>query len=171
MKETSGTPSPVYRETTARLGPIEMPYLLDFYPLQSEDHTRIHPFFKNLKDGRLTTTRCKSCGELLWQPRVVCSKCLSEDLQWVDLPTEGIVYAFTAMLRGPPLGMESDVPFVMGLVELDCRWRKLRLLARIDGAAHETLKIGDRVRLKIIDLPDGRVFYRFATVPALEGTR
>ena len=158
-------PVAVFREPVPGSAPIELPYLLDFYPLQSEQHTRIHPFFDNLKQGRFTTTRCKSCGELLWQPRVVCSKCMSDDLEWVDLPKEGLVYAFTAMLRGAPTGMEADVPFVMGLVELKAPGKHLRLLSRIDGTSVVSLKIGQRVRLKIIDLPDGRVFYRFAPSP------
>ena len=39
---------------------------------------------------------------------------------------------------------------------------EILLTARIDGAKYEALKIGDRVRLKVIDLPDGRVWFRFA---------
>ncbi|MBI4392882.1 MAG: Zn-ribbon domain-containing OB-fold protein [Euryarchaeota archaeon] len=161
MSPTPTGPVAVFRESLAPRGQIDVPYLLDFYPLQSEEHTRIHPFFKHLREGRFTTTRCKACGELLWQPRAVCSKCLSEDLEWVELPTEGTVYAFTAMVRGPPLGMEADIPFVIALVDLDTQWRPLRLLTRIDGVQAGEMRIGDKVRLKIINLADGRVFYRF----------
>jgi hypothetical protein len=41
-----------------------VPYLLDFYPLEQEEHTRISPFFDALREGKLTTTRCKSCQAL-----------------------------------------------------------------------------------------------------------
>jgi len=39
--------------------------------------------------------------------------------------------------------------------------RALLITARIDDAKYEDLKIGDRVRLKIVELEDSRVFYRF----------
>lgn len=162
----------------------DLPYLLDFYPLQSPEQTRIHPFFDHLREGRFTTTRCTGCGALLWQPRVVCPHCNGDAMEWVDLPTEGRVHASTVVHHGLPLGMEDEAPLGIGIVELDVADLEvpdgegqgdgvgggrddeahgtLRLLSRIDGAAG--LAIGDAVRLKIVDLPDGRIFYRFEAV-------
>lgn len=137
----------------------KVPYLLDFYPLQDEEHTRIHPFFKHLKEGRLTTTQCKACGEVLWQPRVVCPHCNADEMDWIDLPQEGELHAFTAVLAGAPKGMEDDVPFVVGIVRL--RGTDLSVLARIDGAAYEELEIGQLVTLKVEELKDGRFWFRF----------
>ncbi len=142
-------------EETAR----RVPYLLDFYPLQDERYTRVHPFFKHLKEGRLTTTRCRACGEVLWQPRVVCPHCNADEMDWVDLPKEGNLHAFTQVLVGAPLGMEEDIPFIVGIVHL--RGTELKVLARIDGAAYEELRIGQEVRLKVQPLEDGRVWFRF----------
>lgn len=136
----------------------KVPYLLDFYPLQDEEHTRIHPFFTHLKEGRLTTTKCTACGEVLWQPRVVCPHCNAEEMEWVDLPHEGTLYAFTEVRVGAPKGMEGDVPFAVGIVELAGGFR---VLARIDGASYEDLEIGQPVRFQVHPLPDGRVWFRF----------
>ncbi|HEV8358972.1 MAG TPA: Zn-ribbon domain-containing OB-fold protein [Candidatus Thermoplasmatota archaeon] len=145
----------------APAAPPPRPYLLDFYPLQDEEHTRISPFFEALREGKLTTTQCKQCQALHWQPRVVCPQCLSDQLAWVELPTEGTLYAFTALEKGAPLGMEHDMPFSLGVVELDAPGRTLRILSRLDDADFGSLRIGQRVKLKVLDLPDGRVFYRF----------
>ena len=139
---------------------IKLPSMLDFYPLEDEKYTRISQFFKNLKERRLTTTKCKRCAQLLWPPRIVCPNCLSDELEWVDLGAEGKLYAFTEMRLGAPLGFVEDVPFCIGLVKVG----GLLITARIDDAKYEDLKIGDRVRLKIVELPDGRVFYRFFKV-------
>lgn len=139
---------------------IKLPYMLDFYPLEDEKNTRISQFFKNLKKGRLTTTKCKECGKLLWPPRVVCSGCLSDKLEWADLGIEGKLYAFTEMRAGPPLGFAQDVPFCVGMVEIG----NLLISARIDDAKYEDLEIGDKVKLKIVELEDGRVFYRFRKI-------
>jgi len=136
---------------------IKLPFMLDFYPLEDEKYTRISQFFKNLKERRLTTTKCKRCAQLLWPPRIVCPNCFSDELEWVDLGTEGELYAFTEMRLGAPLGFVEDVPFCIGIVKIG----GLLISARIDGAKYEDLKMGDRVRLKIVELEDGRVFYRF----------
>ncbi len=136
---------------------IKLPYMLDFYPLQDEKSTRISQFFGNLKEGRLTTTRCRECDELFWPPRIVCPRCFSDKLEWKDLGIEGELYAFTEMKAGAPLGFEEDIPFCIGMVRIG----GLLMSARIDGARFEELKIGDKVRLKIVELEDGRVFYRF----------
>ncbi|MFQ5758678.1 MAG: Zn-ribbon domain-containing OB-fold protein [Candidatus Bathyarchaeia archaeon] len=145
-------------EKIKRLEEIKLPQMLDFYPLEDEKETRISLFFKNLREGRLTTTKCKRCEKLLWPPRIVCPKCLSDELEWVDLGSEGELYAFTEMRLGAPLGFAEDVPFCIGIVKIG----GLSISARIDDAKYEDLKIGDRVQLKIIELEDGRVFYRFA---------
>ncbi len=136
---------------------IKLPYMLDFYPLQDEKFTRISKFFQNLKEGKLTTTKCKSCGKLFWPPRIVCPECFFENLEWIDLGVEGELYAFTEMRLGAPLGFVEDAPFCIGLVKID----GLLISSRIDDARYEDLKIGDKVRLKIVELEDGRVFYRF----------
>ncbi|MDH5688576.1 MAG: hypothetical protein OEZ48_12045, partial [Candidatus Bathyarchaeota archaeon] len=53
-------------EKIKRLEEIELPQMLDFYPLEDEKDTRISTFFKNLREGRLTTTKCKRCEKVLW---------------------------------------------------------------------------------------------------------
>lgn len=84
-------------------------------------------------------------------------------MEWVDLPRTGRLFAFTAVYAGAPLGMEKDVPFVVAIVELD--GAPLKVVARIDGAKYEDLRIDDPVSLKVIDLADGRVWFRFAPTP------
>jgi len=150
--------SEVRFEKIKRPEQIKLPFMLDFYPLQDEKSTRISQFFKNLKEGLLTTTKCKNCGKLLWPPRIICSECLSDELEWVDLGIVGELYGFTEVRLGAPLGFVEDVPFCVGLVKIG----GLLISARIDDAKYEDLKIGDKVRLKVVELEDGRVFYRFA---------
>ncbi len=136
---------------------IKLPFMLDFYPLQDEKNTKISKFFDSLKEGRLTTTKCKKCGKLLWPPRIICPECLSDELEWVDLGTKGELYCFTEVRLGAPLGFVQDAPFCVGIVKTG----GLLISTRIDDSKYEDLKIGDKVQLKIVELDDGRVFYRF----------
>ena len=136
------------------------PFLLDFYPLEEPKQTRIHPFFTALREGRFTTTRCPKDG-IQWPPRVACPVCHSTALEWVDLPRRGRVYAFSAVLAGAPLGMEADLPFVVGLVDLE--GADLRLFGRIVGRAWNECRVGMAVSVEPFEVPGGRVFYRFRT--------
>jgi uncharacterized OB-fold protein len=137
---------------------VKLPFMLDYYPLEDSRATQISQFFQNLKKGQLTTTKCKKCAQLLWPPRIVCPNCLSDELEWVDLGIEGELYAFTEVRVGAPLGFVQDVPFCVGLVKIG----GLLISSRIDNAKYDQLKIGDKVWLKVVELEDGRVFYRFA---------
>ncbi|OVE85169.1 Zn-ribbon domain-containing OB-fold protein [Natronolimnobius baerhuensis] len=141
---------------------IELPRLLDFYELQTADQTKIHEFYDNLRDGRLTTTECRDCEAIHYPPRIVCPECTGDNLEYVDLPHEGELFTFSEVRGGLPMGLsEHDVPFVVGVVDLG----PVKLSARIDDASYADLEIGDSVELKIVEI-DGptdqeRVFYRF----------
>ena len=74
--------------------------------------------------------------------------------------TESELYAFTEMKAGAPLGFVQDVPFCIGMVKIG----GLLISARIDNAKYEDLKIGEKLKLKIVELEDGRVFYRFRRI-------
>ncbi len=138
---------------------IDLPFLLDFYPLEDPKQTRIHQFFTFLRQGRFTTTRCTKCRHLMFAPRVVCPACLSDALEWEDLPRTGRLYAFTSLVLGAPLTLEQDAPFPIGVVELD--QVGLRIMTRIDDAQYQDLELGMPMEFKPVDLPDGRVHFRF----------
>jgi uncharacterized protein len=153
-----GAPAPVPAEPAPTTEP-GTPYLLDFFPREGEAETRLARFFARLREGRLSTTRCPRDGSLAWPPRLVCPTCHQGELAWVDLPETGHLYAFSAVLGGAPLGMESEVPFAVGLVDLD--GVPLRLFGRIVGRPWTELRVGDSVAVESYRTGDGRVFYRF----------
>ncbi len=150
---TPEAPSP--RPAPSRPPP---PFLLDFLPREDPRETKVAPFFERLRAGRLSTTRCANDG-LLWPPRSACPRCHTEALEWTDLPERGRLYAFSAVLAGAPLGMEADVPFAVGLVDLD--GVPLRLFGRIVGRPWNELHVGGAVTVEPYAADDGRVYYRF----------
>lgn len=117
---------------------------MDMYPLQGKELNRIYPFYEHLKEGRLTTTACKDCGKRAFPPRVVCPECLSENLDWVDLPTRARVLAVTEEEVGVPLGFET--PLIHALIDLG---GELALFARIANVKMGELKEGDEVKLLV----------------------
>lgn len=144
---------------------------MDIYPQQAKEFNRIYPFYEFLKQGRFTTTQCKDCGHQAFPPRVVCPNCLSENLEWVDLPTRGTVKVVTEEEVGVPLGFET--PLIHALIDLR---GKLTLFTRIVNCKVGQLKEGDEVELRVFPVDpvpiqigkdvilNERVFYAFEPV-------
>lgn len=117
---------------------------MDMYPLEGKEFNRIHPFYEFLKEGRFTTTRCRDCGKKAFPPRVICPECLSENLEWVDLPTRGKVLVVTEEEVGVPLGFET--PLIHALIDLG---GELTIFARVANVKQGELQEGDEVRLTV----------------------
>ncbi|MFT4259371.1 Zn-ribbon domain-containing OB-fold protein [Microbacterium sp.] len=62
---------------------------------------------------RLIGTRCRACGRTMIGSRVVCSSCVSRDVERVALPANGVLYSFTRIH-----GRDGDVR-PLGYVDLD----------------------------------------------------
>jgi uncharacterized protein len=120
---------------------------MDRYPLEVEEFNRIYLFYDFLKEGRFTTTRCKDCGHRPFPPRVICPECLSENLEWVDLPKRGTVLVVTEEYLGVPLGFE--VPLIHALIDLQ---GSLTIFSRVLNCRPGQLKEGDEVKLCVFPI-------------------
>ena len=89
----------------------------DPFPLQGDKSTRLSPFYEALRQGKLITTACEKCRQRHWPPRVVCPGCVSDHLQWVELPRQGKIHAFTIQETGVPPGFPR--PLIFAVVDLD----------------------------------------------------
>ena len=79
------------------------------------------PFFKGLTEGKLLATRCTNpdCehGNTWLPPRADCPDCL-ERMEWVEVPAQGKVYAYT-MLDYTGIGIEMKSPYWQIDVEIE----------------------------------------------------
>lgn len=129
---------------------------MDGYMSQPEE-SAAHRFFDELEKHRFMATACHSCGRTFYPPRSMCPRCLEGELQWVELPGTGTLYAFTMQHQG----MFHIKPEVMGIVELDgCEGRALTM---IDGE-FEDLEIGMPVELAFFESVTGDTLHRFRPV-------
>ena len=146
--------------------PSRLPYAraMDPLPLESAEQNKLHAFYAHLAEGRLTTTRCQSCGRVDWPPRGFCPACASDTFDWVDLPHEGRVHGFSVQETGVPAGFGR--PLVFAIVEI----AGLRVFAPLTGVADPAgLAVGARVRLapvRVADDPQGQPRYLPAFAPA-----
>jgi uncharacterized OB-fold protein len=118
----------------------------DPFPLESAEQTKLHEFYTRLAAGRLATTRCTGCGRTAWPPRGFCPECASDGFEWVDLPSEGTIHAFTSQESGLPAGFEG--PRVFAIVKVGGH----RIFSIVRGGGD--VSIGQRVRLEPMRVTD-----------------
>ena len=121
---------------------------IDPFPLESAEQTKLHEFYARLARGTLATTRCTGCGRTAWPPRGFCPECASDAFEWVDLPLEGTIHAFTVQETGLPAGF--DGPRVFAIVKVGGH----RVFSIVLGGETATPTIGQRVRLEPMRVSD-----------------
>jgi uncharacterized protein len=141
---------------------------VDPYPLESPDHTKLAEFYRRLGEGRLCTTSCAGCGRAAWPPRGFCPECGFDVFEWVDLPAEGTVHAFTVQEAGLPTGFTG--PRVFAIVKVAGH----RIFSILIDADPQTVEVGQAVRLsplRVEDDPTGNPRWLPAFAPADGGGR
>ena len=111
---------------------------------------------------RLKGSKCATCSTHYFPPRIVCQKCRRKGkIAPFFFSGNGSVYSFTE-ISSPASGFESQVPYVLAIIELD---EGARLTGQIVDARKENVNIGNRVEAvfrKIqSDDPEGLIHYGF----------
>jgi hypothetical protein len=135
---------------------IDLPSLLDPFEQQEPsgpDATGIYDFYRNLAEGNLTTTKCRDCGKINFPPGIICSDCLSDNLEWIRIPEVGELYSFTVLALGVPLVIDSYAPFIVAIARFgNYPEEGVQISGIIFDSKYEDLKIGDRVRWEIVEV-------------------
>lgn len=126
------------------------------YPWGDQEFNKTARFLTSLSNSKLETTKCKSCSAIQWPPRSICSKCLSLDLEWVELPKSGTLVAFTRSFIGGT--HQEKLPMAVGAIHLR---NGLRLLGRIRVEDFGSLKAGMPVEFASAKLVDGKPYWEF----------
>ena len=111
-------------------------------------------FFQTLKaEGALTGARCKRCQRVMVPPRSFCEECLRHDIEYVRVPSTGVVQTFAESFFSLD-GKFLEEPFVVGIIRLD--GTDGGLFHRINPRGQQ-MKIGTRVRAVLADERQGSI--------------
>ena len=132
--------------------------ILDMWPLEAQEFTRLYKFYDHLREGRYTTTKCKKCGYIAFPPGVICPKCWSDDLEWVDLPKKAKIEAFTVSKAGVPQGFPE--PLIMASLSFEKGSPIRMILGRIINCPEDKVKQGDEVKLVVFEVPAHPMDYK-----------
>lgn len=107
-------------------------------------------FFNFVNEGKFMLQRSASTGEWVYYPRMFAPKSGATDLEWTAPSGKGTVYATTVKRMKPP------VPSVnIAIVELD---EGPRMMSHVQGIEPDAVKIGMRVKARIVDgLDDNKI--------------
>jgi uncharacterized OB-fold protein len=101
------------------------------YPPRLTAVTR--PFYDALAEGRLVTTRCRSCGHLTFPPKGICPHCWRDDVEFEQIAPTGTLRSFTE-IHAAPAPFAQQAPYLLGIVDLDAG---VRCAARVLGRFEE----------------------------------
>lgn len=125
------------------------------YATDKSQHTEIvDRFIEEMRENRLMASKCKACGETYLPPRAEC-KCQSTDMEWVEVPKEGKIVAFSIIHFGPE-SMAKYSPYVVGVVEFE---NGLRLLSRITGLTQRP-QVGMKVQVAPQEVEGDQFVYK-----------
>jgi uncharacterized OB-fold protein len=106
-------------------------------------------FFEGARRHELLVQRCTACGTLRHPPLPACGACRS--FEWDAVPASGRGELYSWVVVHYPQVPAFDYPLTIGLVELE---EGTRLVADLDGVAHEDLRVGLALEVAFVDYDD-----------------
>ena len=131
--------------------------------IRPTDEILQEPFWKGLAEGRLLVQRCGQCGTYRHPPNPICFKCRSFAHEFMPVSGKGHVYSFTVARHSVNASLDSQVPYIIALVDLD---EGVRMVSAIHRANATDVRIGLRVVCVIEPISSGFALPFF--VPASE---
>jgi uncharacterized OB-fold protein len=99
------------------------------------------PFWQATREEVLLVQQCGQCGYLRWPPGPVCPQCLTPGGEWTRVSAAGVLYSYAEYHRALAPAFKDDVPYAVGLIELD---QGPRMYGMLVGLAR-TEDVGRRV--------------------------
>lgn len=119
--------------------------------------SKTNDFIDYLEKDQIMATKCKDCGQIFFPPRADCYKCLSSNIEWIEVKGAGKLVSFSKLQYGP-VGFEDDLPYSIAMLN----YGDFQVFGRIaDDIPESELKIGMEMKPVSNKLPNGQLNYVF----------
>jgi uncharacterized OB-fold protein len=96
------------------------------------------PFWAAAAQGRLIIQHCLACNTRQFYPRPLCVTC-GADPEWEEASGRGVLHTFTVIRQNGAEPFRSDLPYIVGMVELE---EGPRMMGNITGCDVDDVAIG-----------------------------
>jgi len=107
---------------------------------------------------KLLIQRCLTCGHHQFYPRIICTACTSDGLEWVRSTGRGKVRTFTICRLPVSRAYAGDLPYVIALIRLD---EGPTMMSNIVGCDPESVAIGMPVEVVFENLSEDITIPKF----------
>lgn len=106
------------------------------------------PYWDGCKQHELRVQKCAACGHYQFYPRLYCTACMSDRVEWVKTVGRAKVLSYTIIYRPVTQAFAGDVPYVVAMVTLD---EGPQMMTNIIGCEPEKVHIGMPVQVTFDD--------------------
>lgn len=110
------------------------------------------PHWEAAAAHRLEIPYCAYCGAPQWPPRPNCLKCHAFEFEWRQVEPRGRLYSYIVAHKPLHPSVESEVPYLTGIVELTAG---VKMLGRLLGAEPAQIEIGMPVQASFVERAPG----------------
>ncbi|MCF8084862.1 MAG: Zn-ribbon domain-containing OB-fold protein [Deltaproteobacteria bacterium] len=122
--------------------------------------TKVNDFIDYLEQGKVMASRCQTCGMVFFPPRADCYKCLTSDMEWVEVSGKGKLVSYSK-LEFAPIGFGDDLPYAIALLD----YGDYKVFGRIaDNVPDDEIRVGMELVTRVNELPNGQLNYVFDRV-------
>ncbi len=97
------------------------------------------PYWEGCQNHELRIQKCAACGQCQFYPRLYCTACMSDQVEWVKTSGRGKILSFTIVYRPVTKAFAHEVPYVVALITLD---EGPQIMSNVVGCAPENVYIG-----------------------------
>ena len=105
-------------------------------------------YWQGCKEHKLLIQSCSDCGHVQFYPRSLCTKCMSNKLDWIEASGKATVISYTVMHRSVSKAYCVDGPQVLALMRLE---EGPQMMSHVIDCMEEQLSIGMAVDVTFED--------------------
>jgi hypothetical protein len=105
-------------------------------------------YWQGCHDHTLLIQHCKACGQYQFYPRLICTGCMGDQLEWVAARGRGKVTSYTIVRQAVSKAYAAEVPYVVALIQLE---EGPKMMSNIVGCNPESVKTGMSVEVTFED--------------------
>jgi uncharacterized protein len=122
------------------------------------------PYWAAAREHRLALQRCVQCQLFQHPPAMVCRHCRARELTYSDVAQRGRVYSFTVSHHNFTAETSRDLPYAIGVVEVDGA-SGARILANFIDTPLDAIFVGAAVDVVFEDISAEISLPQFRLIP------